>query len=361
MRNFLISLVAVVGAASAQSYVFVPSSSATNDSVAGGRLPGLRRTFRMQVIVGASHLAGIAAPCTALAFRRDGQYLDALEGGRSSFTIRISDQGAAPAQTRDLFAANHAVPPVQVFSGPVDYPASPAITAPDQSGWLPQHVIEFPFASPFQYRGGSLCIEIEGTGVIAGEGPWRADFFADFGARGSVHPFGAGCGQYAGEGQRGASGQPATLTVGSTTRVYTWGQPGSPAFLMLGLQPLGAPLDALGAPGCFLHVVPELTLTSWLTTPTRTDLPGHVPFALQLPSEASLLSGTFLVQTGNLELRAPFTNAAHLTTSQGMRLVIGPRTPTLDAAVVESRHVFPFPDSGSVDMTRAPVLRLTTN
>lgn len=365
MRNHVRASLAVAGLVaglvSAQGHVFVPSRSATVDGVTGGRLPGLRGTFRMQVIVGASHLAGLASPGTALAFRRDGQYLDALEGGRSSFSIRISDQGAAPALARDLFAANHAVPPVEVFRGELDYPASPAITAPDQSGWRTGHVVEFPFASPFRYRGGSLCIEVEGTSVIAGEGPWRADFFADFGARGSVHPFGAGCGQYAGVGLRGASGQPATLTLGSTTRVYTWGQPSTPALLMLGLQPLGAPLDPLGAPGCVLHVLPAFTLTSWMTSPARADLPGHVPFALQIPSVASLLSGALLAQAGNLELRAPFTNAAHVTTSQGLRLVIGPRASTLDAAVVESAHVWPFPDRGAVDMTRAPVLRLEAN
>ncbi len=67
------------------------------------------------------------------------------------------------------------------------------------------------------------------------------------------------------------------------------------------------------------------------------------------------------MQAGNLELRPPFTNAAHLSATQGMALTIGPRVPNLDAAVVESRHVFPYPDSGFVDMTRAPVLRLTMN
>ncbi len=357
MHIRLLASIASLGCLSAQGYVYVPAITASADGNAGGRLPGLRPTYRAQAIVGVSHLRSLAAPIVALAVRRDGQYVDPIEGGRSRFTLRVSDLGAAPALTRDLFAANHASPPVQVFDGDVDYPAAPAISSPDQPGWSTGNVVDLPFVRPFVYRGGSLCIEIEGSSVSTGAGPWPVDFVADFVARGSEQALGAGCGG----STNGIAGQPATLTVGSTTRVFTWGQPGTPAFLMIGLQPLGAPLDALGAPGCFLHVVPELTLTAWLSAPTRSDLPGHVPFALHVPGDGSLLSGTFLVQAGNFELRPPFTNSAHLTTSQGLSLRIGPTVPSLDAAVVESRHVFPYPDSGYVDLTRAPVLRLTTN
>ncbi len=297
----------------------------------------------------------------SLSVRRDGQVPLALSGGRSQIALRLSDLAPAPSRAQPLFAANHATPAVLVFQGEVDYPSSPALAHRDAAGWLPAHVVQFPFSTPFVYRGGTLCIEMEGTEVIAGSELWPVDFFEDSGAHGSVQPIGVGCGQYAGGGQRGSGAQPHTLVVGSTTNVFTWGQPGTPAFLMIGVQPLGAPLDALGAPGCFLHVVPELTLTSWLSTPTRTDLPGHVPFAVQIPGDGSLLSGRFYVQAGNLEVRPPFTNAAHLTATQGMALTIGPRVPNLDAAVVESRHVFPYPGSGFVDMTRAPVLQLTTN
>lgn len=355
-----IALLLATGAV-AQSVVTVPASAASLDGNFGGSLPGVRGTFRLQTLIGPSHLLTLARPITSLTVRRDGQVPLALNGGRSRIALRISDLAPAPSRAQPLFAANHASPAASVFQGEIDYPSSPALAHRDAAGWLPAHVVTFPFSTPFVYRGGTLCVEMDGTEVVPGSELWPVDFFEDSGAHGSVQPIGVGCGQYAGGGRRGAGAQPHTLVVGSTTHVFTWGQPGTPAFLMLGVQPFGAPLDPIGAPGCFLHVLPELTLTSWLTTPTRTDLPGHVPFAVQIPGNSSLLSGTFYAQAGNLELRPPFTNAAHLTASQGMALTIGPRPPNLDAAVVESRHVFPYPDSGFVDMTRAPVLRLTTN
>ncbi len=361
MLQFTSLAALTVAAVSAQAPIFVPPSASTLDGDAFGAWPGVNSDFRLQVIVGASHLPRGGASISGLAVRRDGQYAKALAGGRARLTVRVSDGAALPARTRDLFAANHARPPVQVFQGEVSYPASPALGHRHAAGWQPMHVIDIPFAVPIAYGSGSLCMEVEGAEVVAGGAMWRVDYFADFAARGSEQVVGLGCGQFVGPARQGAWGEPATLTVGSTTRVFTWGQPGTPAFLMIGLQPLGAPLDALGAPGCFLHLVPELTLTAWLSAPTRSDLPGHVPFALQVPGDGSLLSGTFLAQAGNLELRPPFTNSAHLTTSQGLSLRIGPTVPSLDAAVVESRHVFPYPDSGFVDLTRAPVLRLTTN
>lgn len=59
----------------------------------------------------------------------------------------------------------------------------------------------------------------------------------------------------------------------------------------------------------------------------QTDLPGHTPFAGQILG----------VHAGNLELRAPFTNAPHPTATQGMALTIDSRLPHLVVAVVESR------------------------
>jgi hypothetical protein len=339
--------IAMASRAPSQQFVYVPASTASADGSTGGAWPGLRTAFRAQVIFGASHLAG-ANQLAAVAVRRDGQITQARAGGTGTVAVRVSDRALPP----------HSIAPDLAFAGAINYPAIPALTSPDAAGWGADSAVPIVFTAPVPYRGGSLCIEWEGQD---GAGLWPIDYFHQQTARGTVIPIGTGCGLHAGNPLRGIAGEAHTLAIGSTTRVVTWGQANSPVACLVGAQASNLSLDFMGATGCWLNVEPLATLSAWLSSPTRNDLPGHVGFEFALPYEPSMLNGTLLVQAANIELRAPFSNPAGLTTSAGLCLKLGGFPPAIDAAMVASAHTYPFPTTGRVDTTRAPVLRLTTN
>jgi hypothetical protein len=67
-------------------------------------------------------------------------------------------------------------------------------------------------------------------------------------------------------------------------------QTGSPAFLLVGTNPLAIPLDGLGAPGCTLGLDPTITLP---IAPTGGSGYCYVSFALP---DAPVATGDVLVQ-----------------------------------------------------------------
>jgi len=347
--------------------IVLPPAATSADARANGPLAGASISGRQQFLLGAGRLAPIAgSTISSIAFRRDSAFRAALNGGGGTVTISLSTIAKAPLSASPVFAENRGSRVVQVYSGPITIPPSAALTGNATASWNSSDTIVIPFTTSFDYSGGTLCVEIDGRQVATQESDfWPIDHdYEDAG--GTAQVVGSGCGRFASPFPETASAWGNLLRIGSTLRLTTMGQPGTPAILLLGAtrRQLPAPLAFLGAPGCGLYIdAPAITLTTTLNTPAQPGRPGFGNLRLQLPVDGALQGASLYAQWADIEIALPaaqWSNAAGITTTNALDLTISAIPSTLDGAVVLARTTTTgsFPATGDVRVDIVPVVRL---
>lgn len=349
-----LTLLASVGA---QSVVYVPAGFGQVDALGTARpFPGTFLRARQQILVGRALLSNLStnAELTTISLRRDGNDPSALDAGSAQLVVRVSSQAPGPTAAIGAFAGNHGADLTTVFQGVVSFPASPALTGRNDPDWSSQHSFTIPLAAPFRYVGGALCIDVEGTPTQATR--WPVDFHADL-AAGSLLRIGAACGPVASISTKTLGASDWSLRAGATATLRMIGERDSFGLLMLGAQPISPGLDLtlLGAPGCELHLVPMVSISTPVTVgpgrgPTH---PGSGAVDLPIPNEPNFVAAQFYAQWANVK-------GLRITTSDAALVQLANAIAPLDAATVASTRAegLPMPSVGSVLVGHMPVLRL---
>lgn len=352
--NLLVPLlVAVSGAAQA---VVVPPTRAMSDATGGGGIAGLSQRFRMQVLIESTALTSLVQrDLTAIALRRDGQYLTAMTGGLTDVVVRLSTAPGAIKDASPVFATNHGVDVREVFRGRVTVPPAPALSHRDGATWSTPHAIEVPFTLPFRYAGGTLCIDVEGSPVTGASSPWWRVDFELFTHDAHAVSVGSGC-----DPRSSAHASRATLLPGGSVDLLASGPRGAAGVLVLGTNVLspGINLAFLGAPGCTVRVLPGLTL-SGVFVAGRPPEYGDIDMNVQLPASNALLGGTLAVQW--IVFPNPI-NAGRLSTTNALELHLASLPPSLPGVLVRSGPLSatqPMPTTGRVFPQLMPVVRLS--
>jgi hypothetical protein len=336
--------------------VFVPARSATADAGGGTSFPGFGTDSREQVLIAPGLLGGLAGKqIVGLTVRRDTAWTKAMAGGAVDLEIEVSTSRADPANPSPIFARN-AGATVRVFQGRVNVPNSPAVGTPHDP-WAAANTVQIVFSTPFPYASDTLCIDIVGR-VVAGQTVkfWRVD--ADFvAATGGALPLGPSCVRTTNPAVVTALTADEELRLGGSAKLIAFGQPQTPAILMVGtrISPTGIDLGPLGAPGCWLHV--QAMFSSWMTysAPPVPGVNGHARSTFVIPGVPALAGGKLYVQWANLDAGA---NAAGITFSNGLELTASAMPSPLGLATVRAQlPAQGLPASGVVDVHLAPVLR----
>ncbi len=350
-----LTTIALAGAVLAQGTVTIPSGVVNRDGSSSLVAAGFVRPLRQQLLFGSSHLAGLAGrDLAAIRLRRDGFPVEQF-AGRVDLTVMLSASPlldvTAPSQT---FAGNHRVPPTTVFQGSVALPYSPRLAHQHAATWTTPDAVTIPFAAPFRYATGALCVQLDGVPDASSPSTrWQIDAEHDR-AGGIAIPIGRGCGPVAAQASQTAATEPSLLRVGSTSRFLGIGQPTSPAFFFLGAQALtpGVELTFLGAPGCFVYVVPVVSLAATVGVGIGNGRPGGATLEIPLPAQTGMLGATMYAQWAVLAGSA-------LTTTNGLQLQLAASVSPLDGAVVVSKPATgaTLPSSGYVDTATMAVVQ----
>lgn len=307
----------------AQSHHVIPSAYASIDANGLASIPGATLELREQTIIGAAHLTQlIGKQLTAIEFRRNATSTN-FDSGAAQLTISISSMMAPTYDCSRNFALNVAGNVVQVFSGQITLPASPA-TVGSNVAWTSANTVKIVFQTPFSYNGGRLCVDISGVAAPGLEAEnWIADARGED-ARGTVQNIGGGCGNYGHHAYVDEYG----LVVGSSAKFSTLGTPNFVGLAMTGHSGPGMPLALLGfaPPGncnlmlSTLDIVTPIALTNFLS-PTI----GYGSWTLDLPNNPALQGLGFTTQWFDWATEA---------TTDALSWTIG-AAPSLDMATIE--------------------------
>ena len=338
--------------AQAPQHLVVPAAYATTDAISFEWIAGASRDVRQQTLVGAAHLSPLAGRIlTALELRRNAANETYL-GGTADLTVTLSLAANAPLDCSSTFAQNVGTNPIQVFQGQVTLPTSPPVTG-NTVAWSPNDTVRIPFATPFVYTGGTLCIDIVGA-PVAGQNAnwWMADAeFEDI--AGTATDLGGGGGIYGGPTHTWSFVEERSLLPGAYAHFFAYGPPLSLAVAAFGApSPIGVPLSSLGfasPAGCELHlatidaIVPVMLIPE--ANPALVSRGGRADLEIKLPGNSSALGLTMTTQW--LEL-------SQMATSNAIDWTIAAAVPTLDMALVEGD---PTEATGNVTVHLAHVLR----
>lgn len=354
----LLTACALCAAATAQQQLVVPATYATNDAVSYEWIAGASRDLRQQTLIGASHLTSLVGQTiTDLELRRSAAN-EVYIGGSMDLTVTLSIAPTAPIDALPTFAANVGPAPVQVFSGTVTLPTSPAtIGAPSNAAvaWSIDNVLHIPLQTPFAYSGGTLLIDVVGH-PIAGQNAnwWMAD--AEFeNIAGSVVDLGGGCGTYGGPQHQWSYVATRTLVPGGHGRFFAYGPPMSFGLAAFGASSPGPiPMSLLGfnsPAGCDLYIGQLYVLMVEVFQPDPNPLlqqaGGLAEVRLKLPSDSSVLGVTMTTQ---------WIEWSQAASSNALEWTVASSIPSLDMALVEGD---PTETSGELSVHMAPVWRIT--
>jgi hypothetical protein len=339
----------------AQALVVPPNAAARDATGPLEPFPGTYLDSRQQIVIGATRLTSLqpmVSRIEALSFRRDGSQGSALTAGRARLTVRASSLARAPGDAGEWFAFNHGATVETCFDGEIDFPASPRLTTRDEPTWTAPYSFTIPLTPPIVYRGGALCIEIDGRALQPTR--WPVDVHSDL-VQGTIARVGTACGPITAVTTRTANTSVWYLRPGATAVIDVLEVHGTVGVLALGSQ-LSPPLNLafLGAPGCALHVHPAVTFpTLILRRPGRGPThPGAGRVTLPLPNLANLAGAQVPTQWVHL-------HGSRLTTSDALLLGLG-GSATTDVAVVSSARAdaLALPPSGRVRTGSVPVVAL---
>lgn len=359
--RFLCATASLCGLLGAQS-VIAPATSQNTDANAAADLGGVGRAQRAIVLIDARHLQTLRGKLlTEIWLRRDAASKGALTGGTSRLTLKLSQTARLPEQASALFDQNHGAQAAVVFQGDVTVPNSPAVVEP-YDPWAAANSVRIPLQSQFAYVGGTLCIEFAG----APNGPsryWGVDASLEA-SDAAVAEIGRAC---------PTNGRASTLTTvgtglskpGGSVVLHGFGQAGGMATLMIGLTPYGSGIDlsVFGATGCMLYNDAALT---FLAPHVDRGVPGMLGagrWDLQVPADPGFGGITLRMQILTTEWALPrsqWSNAAGITTSNGIALTTSAKPPQLGMSLVTApwSGSGELPASGTVDAGRGPVVRI---
>ncbi|MCA8978068.1 MAG: hypothetical protein KDC98_25300 [Planctomycetes bacterium] len=356
-RLLLLGTTVTAGLA-AQSHLVVPSTFATTDAMSYEWIAGATDPQRQQTLIGASHLAAmLGSDIHAIEFRRTAVN-ETYAAGSTNLTVTLSISPNTPLACSNSFAANTGPSPVQVFSGTVTLPASPATGGSGSAiGWTAANIVRIPFTQPFHYAGGTICVDVTGQPITGQETWWMADATEEVIPGTAVVELGPGCGGYGGVQRQWSSVDERSLVPGGHAVFRAWGTPSGLAVAMFGAEatgPLFPQYPLLGqwgipTPNCVSYLNP---LSILATVPTVFDAPAQPsPFSsmaevlVPLPSHPAWFG---------FQLTTQWFDLGELASSNGLRWTVGSAAPTLDMALCEGVPQLP---SGHVTTYLAHVLR----
>lgn len=346
----------LVAAGVAQQALVLPAAAGAQDGTTNCTMAGFTGRYRQQVLIGPSLLGGaLGQTISHITVRRDGAPLP-LSAGTARWTVRI---GRAPFAYVDalssrfddnLGAAGHVV-----FTGSVQLPAAPRLPHRNAATWSAPDAVTVAFTPAYRYAGGVLCIEIEGEPESGSASDWWPVDAETDGVRGRRTIVGQGCGPVAVQASNTATVDARELRADSTVRLLHLAEAGSVSLAAISAGALGSPIELgmFGAPGCWLQILPDLTVPVAVGgDPLRRNI-GSALLPLRIPNAPASLGATFYAQWFDLGVRG-------LSVSNAVKLEIASAVTTLDAAMLTSRRTDAgrFPEVGRVEMGVMPVLRL---
>lgn len=353
-RQVLALLAAGTASLTAQQ-VTVPAAFAQSDANGLTEFAGFTQRFREQIIIDGQALTALrSTSLVELRVRRDGQYGQALSGGRANLTIAATVSSRALTEASPDFATN-APNPTAIFQGTISLPDSPALTSRNQPTFASPFAVVIPLQTPFAYGGQQLVLDIQGTPDTQSTSRWWPIDAHYEGVRGSAVTHGTAC-----DSRCDLHVAAERLVPGATLRFVAGGPAGGTNVLALAAQ-RSSPVDLgiLGFPGCTLHLTPDLMFTTGASLGFNGSA-GTANHLLHLPSSQQLLATPLASQaiTMWIDSQAP---ALRLATSPALDLTLAARYSTHAAVVVTSGLRMasdPWPTRGEVQVARVPVLQL---
>jgi hypothetical protein len=355
IQNALVPVAALTATLAAQTpqYQVVPAAYTTTDAISYEWIAGASRDLRQQTLIGASHLQGMVGhPIRAIELRRSAAN-EVYQGGTANLSVTLSTSPNVPLRCAATYQDNVGQDAVQVFSGTVTLPTSPAVVGATVP-WTANNVVRIVFTTPFPYQGGTLLVDIVGQ-PVAGQNAnwWMADAeFEDI--KGTTVQVGSGCGAYGGPTHEWSHVAPRTLLPGAHARFWAYGPNNGLAVVVVGTashSPI--PLVSLGlpAPGCDMHLQPSSLLLAMAAVfepevnPLLQPFGGIAELRLHLPDDPWIFGMTLSTQW--LDLMQP-------ATSNAVEWTIASQMPSLDMALVEGS---PLDTNGEVSVHLAQVMR----
>lgn len=357
MQTRILSLTAATftAALTAQTNLVVPAAFATTDALSYEWLAGATAVHRQQILVGETHLSQMLnRPITALELRRTA-VVEAYQGGSMNWTVTLSTSPSSPVACSNVFADNVGPDAAIVFQGTVTLPASPATGGPGSSvAWTAANTLRVDFTTPFQYGGGTLCIDVTGQPIPGQETWWMADAAEEVIAGAAVVEIGAGCGIYGGPQRRWSEVSPRSLVPGGRGQFRANGPANGPALAMFALTPVANafPLSLIGinTPNCWCHVDP----LSILAMQPAVFEPEVHPLAFPTSTAEILLAIPATSAVFGFQLTTQWLDVTQLATSNALTWTVANSIPTLDMALIEGH---PSGATGTATNYLAPVLR----
>lgn len=333
----------------------VPTTFTNNDAISYEWIAGASRPLRQQTLVGQSHLQQqINHDIWAIELRRTAVD-EVYQGGTLSLLVTLSTSPNAPLTCDNRWAPNVGTDALQVFSGQVTLPTSPAVPTGPLSpvAWTASNTLRIAFTQPFHYTGGTLCVDVIGT-PVAGQNAdwWMADAeFEDI--KGTTVQIGTGCGMYGGPQGEWSHVSRRSLVPGARARFWAYGIPNGFAIAAFGqASPVPIPLTAFGipSPGCNCHLLPSAVLATMVVSyvPQVHPLLANQAIAevlVALPADPAWFG---------LQLTTQWFDLAQLATSNAITWTAASAIPTLDMALNEGH---PAEATGNVTVHLAHVMR----
>ncbi len=323
-RNPL-SLLLLSGVLAAQGFHVVPGTCASNDGNSSTTMVGAFPKHWQMVIDPASIASMSGHAITALRFRRDSSFPEAFNPASWNLVVRMGEAALDSNGAQPNFASN-AVSLVEVFRGIATAPASAALSG--TASWSTTDTVEVALSNPFVVPNAGLVIDVEGSSIA---GDWWPIDAVDDPSEGQVQSLGVPCGSLT-SWQQTASVDRSQLLIGRTATFELAGEPGAPAYLLVGAAPTSLPIDmsVIGAPGCFLHLLPFAAIGRVVGAPQFTaEFGGTAWVDLHLPADANLLGASLTTQWFEWQTTGfAFSNALAVQVSAnppslGMALVTG--------------------------------------
>jgi hypothetical protein len=343
----------------AQNHQVVPTAYDTTDAMSYEWVAGASHSQRQQTLIGPSHLAALVNKhIQALELRRtavDETYL----AGAADLTVTLSTAPHTPERCSNRFADNvgQSPLPLQVFSGTVAIPASPAVTG-STVHWTPANTIRIAFTQPFLYAGGTLCIDITGQPISGQKTWWMADAIEEVILGTAVVELGDGCGGYGGPKRQWSHIAERSLVPGGHAIFRAEGTPSGLAIAMFGAQataPLFPQYPALSqwgipTPNCVSYLNPFAILA---TVPAVFDPQTNQSTSYSAIAEVFVHLPADPAWCG-FQLTTQWFDLGQLASSNGLLWTVGSTVPTLGMALCEGNPQLP---NGNVTTYLAHVMR----